>query len=45
MPPNSSLVAFGATTNGNGARAFYEGTLELQFISEDEFAIVYDVKE
>jgi hypothetical protein len=25
------------------ARAFYEGMLELPFVSEDEFAIVYDL--
>jgi predicted enzyme related to lactoylglutathione lyase len=43
MPVNSSLVAFSATTDGKRARAFYEGMLELQFMSEDEFAIVYDV--
>ena len=42
MLVNSSLVAFSATTDGKRARAFYEGMLELEFISEDEFAIVYD---
>ena len=43
MLANSSLIAFGVTTDAKRARAFYEGTLGLRFISEDEFAIVYDV--
>ena len=34
-----SLVAFIATTNGPGARAFYEGMLGLEFVSDDMFAI------
>src|SRR5215470_11706549 len=42
MLADASLVGFGATTDGKRARAFYEGVLELQFISEDDFAIVYD---
>lgn len=42
MLANSSLIAFAATSDATRARAFYEGILELQFISEDEFAIVYD---
>ena len=43
MLTNSRLVAFGAATDTKRARAFYEGMLELQFIFEDDFAIVYDV--
>jgi catechol 2,3-dioxygenase-like lactoylglutathione lyase family enzyme len=43
MLANSRLIAFGVTTDARRARAFYEGTLGLQFISEDQFAIVYDV--
>jgi catechol 2,3-dioxygenase-like lactoylglutathione lyase family enzyme len=43
MLANSSLIAFGVTTDAKRARAFYEDTLGLRFISEDEFAIVYDV--
>ena len=43
MLANSSLIAFSATTDARRARAFYEGMLELRFMSEDEFAIVYDV--
>jgi predicted enzyme related to lactoylglutathione lyase len=39
-----SLVAFLATTDGVRARAFYEGVLGLRFISEDDFAVVYDVQ-
>src|SRR5262249_29511516 len=42
MLASSSLIAFTATTDATKARTFYEGILELQFISEDEFAIVYD---
>ena len=43
MLTNSRLVAFGAATDTKRTRAFYEGMLELQFIFEDDFAIVYDV--
>ena len=43
MLATASLVAFSATTDATRARAFYEGILELQFMSEDDFAIVYDV--
>src|SRR5262249_33811252 len=42
MLANSSLVAFVATTDATKAHAFYGSVLELQFISEDDFAIVYD---
>jgi hypothetical protein len=42
MLANSSLVAFVATTDATEAHAFYGSLLELQFISEDDFAIVYD---
>jgi catechol 2,3-dioxygenase-like lactoylglutathione lyase family enzyme len=42
MLANSTLVAFSATTDATRARAFYEGMLGLQFVSEDDFAIVYD---
>jgi hypothetical protein len=43
MLATASLVAFSATTDAKKARAFYEGMLELPFVSEDEFAIVYDL--
>lgn len=42
MLADSSLIAFSATTDPKRARAFYEGVLGLRFMSEDEFAIVYD---
>ena len=37
-------MAFLATTDAARARAFYEGVLGLKFISEDDFAVVYDIK-
>jgi catechol 2,3-dioxygenase-like lactoylglutathione lyase family enzyme len=39
---NSKIIAFAATADSARARAFYEGVLGLQFVSEDAFAIVYD---
>ena len=39
-----SLMAFVATTASARARAFYEGILGLQFVSEDDFAVVYVVQ-
>jgi catechol 2,3-dioxygenase-like lactoylglutathione lyase family enzyme len=44
MLGSSKIIAFSATVNGARARAFYEGVLGLQFISEDGFAIVYDAQ-
>ena len=38
------LMAFLATTDAARARAFYEGVLGLSFVSEDDFAVVYDAK-
>jgi len=38
------LMAFLATTDAARARAFYEGVLGLRFVSEDDFAVVYDVQ-
>lgn len=40
----AKIMAFAATANAAKARAFYEGVLGLDFIHEDEFAIVYDVQ-
>ena len=40
----SRLMAFLATTDSARARAFYEGIVGLDFVSEDDFAIVYDVQ-
>jgi catechol 2,3-dioxygenase-like lactoylglutathione lyase family enzyme len=40
----ADLMAFLATTDAARARAFYEGLLGLRFVSEDDFAVVYDIK-
>ena len=42
MLGSAELVAFIATTNAERARAFYEGTLGLRFVSDDQFALVFD---
>jgi len=39
-----NLIAFLATTDAARARAFYEGVLGLPFVSEDDFAVVYDIR-
>jgi catechol 2,3-dioxygenase-like lactoylglutathione lyase family enzyme len=39
---DSRLIVFVATTDAAKARAFYGDMLDLQFMSEDDFAIVYD---
>src|SRR5689334_14803036 len=47
VPPvlnGCNLMAFVATTQSARARAFYEGILGLHFVSEDDFAVVYDVQ-
>ena len=44
MLDGCSLMAFVATTQSAQARAFYEGVLGLHFVSEDDFAVVYDVQ-
>jgi catechol 2,3-dioxygenase-like lactoylglutathione lyase family enzyme len=36
-------MAFLATTDSTRSRAFYEGVLGLRFVSEDDFAVVYDI--
>ena len=36
------VTAFVATTRAGAARAFYEDTLKLRFVSDDPFAIVFD---
>jgi catechol 2,3-dioxygenase-like lactoylglutathione lyase family enzyme len=38
------LIAFAATTNSARARVFYERVLGLRFVSEDDFAVVYDAQ-
>ena len=44
MLADFKLIAFLATTDAARARAFYEGVLGLSFVSEDDFAVVYDIK-
>src|SRR5258707_10040729 len=39
----SKIMAFAATTDSAKARAFYEGVLGLGCVSDDAFAVVYDV--
>lgn len=40
MLDNYPIVAFIATADGERARAFYEGVLGLEFVSDDMFALV-----
>jgi catechol 2,3-dioxygenase-like lactoylglutathione lyase family enzyme len=42
MLGDAELVAFVPTTNPKRARTFYEHTLGLRFISDDQFALVFD---
>jgi catechol 2,3-dioxygenase-like lactoylglutathione lyase family enzyme len=42
MLANSPIVAFVPTQDALRARAFYENTLGLRFVSDDNFAIVMD---
>jgi catechol 2,3-dioxygenase-like lactoylglutathione lyase family enzyme len=44
MLGDCGLVAFLATTDAARARAFYEGVLGLRFVSDDPFAVVYNVR-
>ena len=39
----SKIICFVATRDAAGARKFYEATLGLKCVSEDPFAIVFDV--
>jgi catechol 2,3-dioxygenase-like lactoylglutathione lyase family enzyme len=39
-----NLIAFLATTDAAQARLFYEGVLGLSFVSEDDFAVVYNAQ-
>ncbi len=41
---SSPLVAFVPIRDPERAKAFYTGTLGLQFISQDQFAVVFDVR-
>jgi catechol 2,3-dioxygenase-like lactoylglutathione lyase family enzyme len=40
---SAKLVAFAATTNPERAKAFYGGALGLRLISQDGFALVFEV--
>jgi catechol 2,3-dioxygenase-like lactoylglutathione lyase family enzyme len=42
MLTTSKLMAFVATRDGVRARAFYEGTLGLKVLSDDDFALALD---
>ncbi len=42
MLGSSHIVAFVPITDGDRARAFYEGVLGLQFVKDDGFAVVFD---
>lgn len=44
MLGQSEIIAFAATVDSDKARSFYEGILGLEFNSEDEFAVVYNVR-
>jgi catechol 2,3-dioxygenase-like lactoylglutathione lyase family enzyme len=41
---SADIIAFVPTRNPAKARAFYEKTLGLRFVSEDPFALVFDSK-
>ncbi|GAC1649453.1 MAG: VOC family protein [Acidobacteriaceae bacterium] len=42
MLDHCNLIAFVPTLNADLARDFYEHTLGLRFVSEDQFALVFD---
>ncbi|MGD0698236.1 MAG: VOC family protein [Terriglobia bacterium] len=42
MLGSNKIVAFVPTRDASKARAFYEGVLGLRFVSEDQFAVVFD---
>jgi catechol 2,3-dioxygenase-like lactoylglutathione lyase family enzyme len=42
MHPNARLVGFIPTRDAARARAFYETTLGLRFVEDDNFAMVFD---
>ena len=39
----ASPIALVATTDAERARAFYEGTLGLRFVADEDFALVFDL--
>ena len=42
MLGSTKIVAFVPITDGEKARAFYEGVLGLKFVKDDDFALVFD---
>ncbi len=42
---NSKIIGFVPTTDADRARAFYEEKLGLTFVSDDKFAMVFEVRE
>lgn len=42
MLGSTNIVAFVPITDGEKARAFYEGVLGLRFVKDDGFALVFD---
>lgn len=42
MLGSTDIVAFVAITDGEKARAFYEGVLGLRFVKDDGFALVFE---
>jgi len=42
MLSNATLTAFVATSNPDRCRQFYEGTLGLRLVSDDQFAVTFD---
>lgn len=43
MLATNPIIGFIPTTNATAARTFYEKTLGLRFVSDDEFALVFSV--
>jgi catechol 2,3-dioxygenase-like lactoylglutathione lyase family enzyme len=43
MPELSKIVAFVATRNADRSRAFYADELGLRFVSDDGFALVFNI--
>jgi catechol 2,3-dioxygenase-like lactoylglutathione lyase family enzyme len=43
MAPLNKVVTFVATTNPQNAKRFYEEKLGLRFVSDDGFALVFDI--
>jgi catechol 2,3-dioxygenase-like lactoylglutathione lyase family enzyme len=42
MLGSTDIIAFVPITDGNKARAFYEGVLGLRFVKDDGFALVFE---